>query len=130
MTAQRKRWSAAIAVTMTLLLTLAATAIAASPPMGSYSRTITGAGKQLNGPWVIAFKAGGHYTVAWKDRVIGKGKITVTGTKATLIDSACKPSQTGKYTYTVKGAVLTFKRLSDPCPGRSAVLAKPLHSGM
>lgn len=130
MTTRRERWSAAFGVAATLFLILAATATAASPPMGSYGRTITGAGKQLNGPWVIAFKAGGHYTVAWKSRVIGKGKITIKGTKATLIDSACKAGQTGMYTYSLKGAVLTFKRVSDSCVGRSAVLAKPLHSGM
>jgi hypothetical protein len=111
-------------------LLLAGVALAGTRIKGSYGRTISGAGAALNGRWVIAFTGNGRYTVALKGHMVGKGRISVQGDKATLVDSVCKATQTGKYTYTLKGAVLTFTRISDPCSGRSAVLAKSLQHMM
>jgi hypothetical protein len=127
MTTTRKRWALAVGVTAAVLLILASAAIAGTTLKGSYGRTVTGVSKNFDGAWVIAFKGNGHYTVAVKGHIIGKGTMTAKGDKATLRDSACKPKQVGSYTYALKGLVLTFTRISDPCPGRSTVLAKPLH---
>lgn len=130
MTAQRKRWAATLAMAGAVFLLLAVTAVAGTTLKGSYGRTVTGAGTQANGPWVVAFIGNGRYTVARKGHIVGKGRISVAGDKATLLDSACKPTQTGKYTYTLKGAMLTFTRITDPCVGRSTILARPLHHMM
>jgi hypothetical protein len=130
MTAQGRRRAATFGMAALVFLLLAPAALAGTTIKGSYGRTVSGAGAQLNGRWVIAFMGNGRYSVALKGHIIGKGRISVQGGKATLLDSACKATQTGKYTYTLKGAVLTFTRISDPCSGRSAVLAKPLNHMM
>lgn len=123
------KWLAA-ATAAAALLTFASAAPAAVGLSGKYGRTVTGAGKKLDGRWVIDFTSGGRYTVAVDRHVIGKGTDVVKGNKVTLHDSACKLAQRGGYTFRLEGAILTFKRISDPCAGRSIVLAKPLHHEM
>jgi len=129
MTWASRHWWAVVSATAALLV-FAAIATAASPLKGSYGRTVSGGNKSFDGKWVIAFKGNGRYTVAVGGHVIGKGIMTAKGSKYTLLDSACKPKQIGVYTYTLKGTTLTFKRISDPCPGRSTVLSKPLQHVM
>jgi hypothetical protein len=123
------KFCCAAGLTLAVLVSAAA-AVAASPLKGSYGRTVSGGNKSFDGKWVIAFKGNGKYTVAVQGHVIGSGTLKAKGTKVTLHDSACKLKQAGVYTYTLKGATLTFKRISDLCPGRSTVLAKPLQRVM
>jgi hypothetical protein len=123
------KYGCAAALTLAILV-CAAAAVAASPLKGSYGRTVSGGNKSYDGKWVLVFKGNGRYTVAVQGHIIGKGILTAKGTKVTVHDSACKLTQTGVYTYTLKGTTLTFKRISDPCPGRSTVLAKPLQRVM
>lgn len=119
------KWPFAAAAAALLLFTGAA--LATPGLSGKFARTATGVGKNVDGPWVLDFTTGGHYTVAYNRHLVGKGTDVVNGKTIVLHDSACKLSQRGSYTFTLKGATLTFERISDPCVGRSIVLAKPLH---
>ncbi len=88
----------------------------------------------LNGAWTVSFVRWGVYMIARSSGVLVRGKAKVTGDRITFGvggetgPAACRGARArGTYRYAEKGLLLTLTPISDPCPGRRAVLApRPL----
>jgi hypothetical protein len=120
--------------------TIAAAALLASAPahaqttlVGTYVGILT---KQkpasLNGTWALLINERGFYAIQ-KGGVgtVALGHAKVVGNRITFQketgSKACKGKQaTGRYTWSLKGSTLKFKRLFDRCLGRRAVLGVPM----
>lgn len=120
---------AATTIAATALL-VAAPAFAQNSLIGTYVGKITGQKPaSLNGTWALlinergdyAIQKGGLGTVALGHAKLAGNRITFqkeTGSRA------CKGKQaSGRYTWSLKGSKLTFKRLYDLCIGRRTVLS-------
>lgn len=110
------RRAAAIAL---ILLTSGVTPAQASGGLyGTYMTTVRTAGR-LNGTYHVTFSPG-HFVIHAPYGLIGHGTDTLSGSRITLHGpGSC--SAPGIYSFTVSGAYLTFRRISDSCP-RVAVL--------
>ncbi len=122
-----------IATAIALLAALAITAVAVASTAklgGTYTTKISGKGANtgnggLDGTWKIVIKQG-TYNVSVNGHAAVNGKYTIKGSTITLKDTGGgKCPGTGKYTFTIKGNKLTFKKVSDTkaCATRSMVLA-------
>jgi hypothetical protein len=120
-----------IALTGTALaIAAAATALAASPPSGTYTTTISGAKKtQLDGRWTVTFSPG-HYVVSAAGRQLVTGVDSVSDRVLTMRDTGgpapprcTPPDQVGTYTYRSSGSTLTLKVKHDRCTDRTTILA-------
>ena len=120
--------------------TIAAAALLAAAPAfaqttltGTYVGVVKGQKPaSLNGTWALlindrgdyAIQKGGLGTVALGHAKLAGNRITFqkeTGSKA------CKGKQAlGRYTWSLKGSKLTFKRLYDLCVGRRTLLSVPM----
>ncbi len=114
-------------------LLLSASASAQTTLSGTYVGKVVGKKPaSLNGTWALlinergdyAIQKGGLGTVALGHAKVAGNRITFqkeTGTRA------CKGKQaSGRYTWSLKGSTLTFKRLYDLCLGRRTVLGEPM----
>jgi hypothetical protein len=119
-----------------LVLGAVPVALASGGLSGKYQTVIkhsTALGGFLNGKWVINFKSSNDtYRVTKNGALITTGKNTFKRNVVTFKDSsgpgAC-PTK-GKYSYTLSGKTLTFKKISDSasgnCVGRQDVLKHAL----
>ena len=106
-------------------LALPSVALAASSPVGTYTATIK-TPAALKGTWVLSFKKGGTYAISDNGAVVVRGHFTSTPRVSLSKETgpaACP--QVGTYTWKRAGKKVTFSKVSDPCPGRSAVLSHP-----
>jgi len=81
----------------------------------------------LNATWRLAIK-NPSFNLTRNGAVTVAGTVKVVGNKVTFHDLAgvlaCRGAQiNGTYTWRIKGAKLTFTRVSDACPGRKGVLS-------
>jgi len=118
-----------ITVTVSVVLSLAAVALAASALHGTYKTRITGhaLGGAVNGNWTINFNSP-NYTVTDNGAVVVHGKYSISGTKITFNDKSGRAAcpTPGIYSYTLNGSKLKLTRVSDSfakCAGRETVLA-------
>ena len=110
-----------------------------TPLVGVYTTTITkddvasshGPNGEV-GTWLITFQVGGTYVgLVGSDAPI-MGQYTMTQDQVVLKNLTCLQSagpgaETGTYTWTLKGNMLTLKVVSDLCPYRKLVAtAHPL----
>ena len=106
-------------------LVVPASALAGLPtlPLGKFSAKVK-APAALKGTWVLNFAKGGKYTISENGAVVVRGHFTST-TRIYLSGEtgprACP--QFGVYVWKHTGKTLSFKKVSDPCVGRSLVLA-------
>jgi len=110
-----------------------------TPLVGVYATTITkhdvASSQELNyevGTWLITFQVGGTYVGLLGNDPPIMGQYTMTQDLVILKNSACIQSagpgaETGTYTWTLKGNMLTLKVVSDLCPYRKLLAtAHPL----
>ena len=100
---------------------------------GTYAATLKKP-PAAKGLWAFSIAASGEYAIAYKSKVVVRGKATIR--KATIVFGAraekgplaCKGAAAkATYAWTVKGAWLAFTpRPSDACSGRRLVLARAL----
>jgi hypothetical protein len=108
----------AAAIALILLSTGAALAQASGGLSGTYVTTVrTAAG--LNGTYHVTFTPG-RFTIHAPYGLTGHGTDRISGSRITLHGPG-RCSAPGIYSFTVSGAWLTFRRISDSCP-RVAVL--------
>jgi hypothetical protein len=116
-----------IALTTLALVITGATAFG-STLGGSYKTKIKGNKvPAFNATWVLNFKAGSKYTIARNGAIVVRGKDTITAKRIKFGQEkgsyACLGKlASGTYSWTLKSNKLTFKRVSDGCPGRKIVL--------
>jgi hypothetical protein len=121
-----------IALVAGAMLLGSAVAAASGSIAGTYTTTVKGVSPaNLRGDWAILIAKTGAYQIAKRAGnsgsvlVVGHAKIkgrSITFQKETG-PAACKGSQAvGRYTWSLKGKTLTFKRLADRCTGRRTVL--------
>ena len=118
-----------ITVTVSVVLSLAAVALAAAALRGTYKTTITGhaLGGAVNGSWTINFSSP-DYTVTDNGTAVVHGKYSISGTKITFNDKSGRAAcpTPGIYSYRLNGSKLKLTRVSDSlakCAGRVTVLA-------
>ena len=120
-----------VAVSCTAVaLVAAATAVAASPPSGSYTTTVSGAkNAQLDGRWTVTFSPG-HYVVSAAGRQlvtgtdsVSDGVLTVRDTGGPAPPRCTAPNQVGTYAYRSSGSSLTLTVKHDRCSDRATILA-------
>ena len=110
-----------------------------TPLVGVYTTTITkhdiASSQELNnevGTWLITFQVSGMYVGLLGNDPPIMGQYTMTQDQVILKNLACIQSagpaaETGTYTWTLKGNMLTLKVVSDLCPYRKLVAtAHPL----
>jgi hypothetical protein len=129
--------SCGLAAALTLVAVSAAPASANVSPgdllAGTYAATLK-TPPAAKGLWAFSIAASGEYAIAYKSKVVVRGKATIG--KATIVFGA-RPEQgalacKGKaakatYAWTVKGAWLALTpRPADACSGRRLVLARAL----
>jgi hypothetical protein len=118
-----------LAVTVALLAALAlpSAALAGGPtlPPGMYTAKVR-TPAQLKGTWVLDFLRTGRYVITDNGTVVVRGHFSSTS----MLDLhgetgplAC--ADRGVYRWKRAGKKLTLTKVSDPCAGRSAVLALP-----
>jgi hypothetical protein len=110
-------------------ITLAATASAAGPSLSPHvwGVKVSGAPAPLfNATWLLGIQQPA-FTVT-RNRALGvRGTVKIAGNQITLRDIsgplACKGVQaTGRYTWKIHGAKLSFTRLADKCIGRRTLM--------
>ena len=121
-----------------------ASAQASGIPSGTYRTSLTRAelshrvkpadADSLIGAWSLTFDAAGHMTVLWKGQHVVEGIAQAKPGHRVYFDDkdtgqyACHMPAT--YRYSVHGSQLTFRKVSDKCDGRAAVLTThPLAKG-
>ena len=100
---------------------------------GTYATTLKKP-PAVKGLWAFSIAASGEYAIAYKSRVVVRGKATIRkttivfGSRAETGALACKGrAAKATYAWSVKGAWLAFTpRPSDACSGRRLVLARAL----
>jgi hypothetical protein len=126
-----RRLACVIASALALAALAAATAPASGGLSGTFKTTIkndTALHGAFNGTWKLRFE-NGTYKVSDNGSPITSGKYTIKGSTVSLKDNKGANScpKTGKYTFKLKGKMLTFTKISDSrssaCIGRENVLA-------
>ncbi|HEY1478537.1 MAG TPA: hypothetical protein VGF46_00825 [Gaiellales bacterium] len=111
------------AVVIGLALVVTASASATLDLGGKYTTKIA-APAQLKGTWGLSFTGYPKYVITQAGKVVVRGHYATVGNHIQFNDDsgplACK--QFGAYTITLTKKTISFKRQSDPCPGRSLVL--------
>ena len=100
---------------------------------GTYSTTLKKP-PAVKGLWAFSIAPSGEYAIAYKSKVVVRGKATIRkgtivfGARAEKGPLACKGAAAkASYAWTVKGAWLALTpRPSDACSGRRLVLARAL----
>jgi hypothetical protein len=91
---------------------------AADFPQGTYA----------SGEYTIVFADKGQFRVSTGDELVVEGEYTVKGEQLILTDKrgrlACtgEGMETATYAWKYEGEMLTFSKVKDECPGRSAGL--------
>jgi hypothetical protein len=115
----------ALAASVAAVLVLPALALAGSFPLGKYTAKVK-TPANLKGTWVLSFAKGGKYAISDNGTVVVRGHFTSTS-KIRLSNetgpAACP--QVGTYSWKRTGKTLRLTKVSDPCPGRATVLARP-----
>ncbi len=115
-------------IALTTLALVFAGAAAGSTLGGSYQTKIKGNKvPAFNTTWVLKFNAGGKYTIARNGAIVVRGKDKITAKRITFgsekgIYACLGTFASGTYSWTLKGSKLTFKSVSDRCPGRKIIL--------
>lgn len=116
----------AIGATMIAALALTSVALAGGNlPLGKYTANIK-APARLKGIWVLNFTKGGKYAISDSGAVVVRGHFT--STSRIYFSNETGPAacpQLGVYAWKRTGKTLKFTKVSDPCPGRAAVLSHP-----
>ena len=116
----------AVGVLLIAALTLPSVVLAArNLPLGKYTTTVKTPAR-LKGTWVLNFMKGGKYTITDNGAVVVHGHFT--STSRIYLSNETGPAacpQFGVYAWKRTGKTLKFTKISDPCVGRAAVLARP-----
>ena len=122
---------AAFALAVPVLALASAAAAANSPLHGVWQTTVSSPAPALRGTWLISFAPNGAYAVVKKPNtkalMVG-GTSTVSGATLTMTDREGPASCSGstaraRYSFKITGKTLKLTKISEPCTGRSVILA-------
>ena len=125
---------AAFALVVPALAFAGVASAAPSPLRGVWQTTVSSPVPALRGTWLISFAPNGGYAVVkepdTKALMVG-GTSTVAGSTLTMTDKegpASGPGSTARarYAFRITGKILKLTKISEPCTGRSIILAGTL----
>ena len=114
----------ALGALLIAVLALPAIVLAANTlPLGKYTANVKSPAR-LKGTWVLNFVKGGKYTISDNGAIVVRGRF-VSSSRISFSNETGPAACTwfGIYTWKKVGKTLKFKKVTDPCAGRAAVLS-------